>query len=180
MNKLKVLITTLLVMSMGAIAAPDSMVPGHFTENNRNIMPKNELENNIGANNSNNAPMVLKGVKIAKEGEKVHPTEEFFNALISCTAGNYYEENRMADILGNMFLSHTIFGKDQNQCYAELQAPNSHVWHCSFSFEQLNEIDDQYMVEGLIEYNIKSPSPKSMRSEIDWGQIKARSCILDK
>jgi len=180
------------------IAAP--YTPILETENNRNILPPDEIqkitENKFIANNVSDEEALFKKqlVAIAERqqllgmtqqvnngsAKVLSPTEIFFNSLSTCTAGLFYEKNNLSSIMGPVMLAHNVIGIQGNQCAANLMTQDGKFAACKFDIMSLDDISDQYMIEGLVDYKQNNTSQKSIRADLSWSAIKTQHCIYSE
>jgi hypothetical protein len=161
------------------------------TENGQNILPPNESGGNNTHNSVANDEVIFRQqleamsqhqtlVNMAQQKnskKEPEPTTIFFNSLLTCSSGTYYEKNNLSEFLGPTMLAHNIIGIKGSACIVKLLTPNGKFATCEFGIDALQDIDDEYMIEGLSGYNEKNTSQKSIMAELSWSAIKIKHCV---
>jgi hypothetical protein len=179
-------------------ALPASYTPILTTENDRNILPPDEIaeitrnpfiddttaedlfKQQLGTIAATEQFIEIHQQKNDDHKKTLSPTEIFFNSLTTCTPGIFYERNIYADLTGPDMLVHNIIGIKGNTCEARLMTPNEKITECKFDIYAIDDINDAYMVEGLVEYDPQNTSQKSINADLSWSTIKVQHCIYSK
>jgi|GEM_PF-6632938 hypothetical protein len=112
---------------------------------------------------------------------KIDPTALFIKAVTECTPGVYFEKNLLYKHVGPSMLKHVVKESHANHsCLVIMSTPDGKKTKCSFDSKDLEDMANDLLISGLVEYNIDKPSPASVKAELIWSEIKTKNCDFDK